>query len=226
MTEHLTLQDVDRDGAIAEHRHEAEQAVEGGGNTRAAFLVRGGALLGGGLALGSLPIALAGAQSASKADVKILNYALTLEYLEAAFYKEAIAAGKLTGETASFATVAGGDEAAHVQALRAALGSKASAEPKFDFKGTTGAMKSFLDTAKVLEDTGVSAYQGQGPNIHDKKLLAAAGSILAVEARHAAWVTDIIGGGKGPLPAPEAFSQPMSMSAVLSAVKGTGFIKS
>jgi rubrerythrin len=223
----LTLDALDRDGAIRETRQEAETAVKADGHTRASFLVRGGALVGGGLALGSLPIALAGAQGGpTKTDVKILNYALTLEYLEAAFYAEANQAGKLSGETATFAKVAGEDETAHVQALKTALGSKAVKEPKFDFMGTTDSTKTFLQTAKTLEDTGVAAYQGQAPRIDDDKILAAAGSILAVEARHAAWVTDIIGGGQGPLPAPDAFSKPMSMSEVLDAVKGTGFITS
>jgi hypothetical protein len=84
----------------------------------------------------------------------------------------------------------------------------------------------FLKTAKVLEDTGVAAYQGQAGEIKSKDVLASAGSILAVEARHAAWVRDILGAGKEPLPAPAAFSEPMSMKQVLDAVDGTGFIKS
>jgi hypothetical protein len=227
MEDPITLAELDRDGAIRELGHEAEEAVAVGGHTRASFLIRGGALVGGGLALGSLPIALAGAQGGlSKTDTKILNYALTLEYLESSFYASAIASGKLTGETALFAKTAGADEAAHVAAIKQVLGSAAVAEPKFDFKGTTGAMKSFLDTARVLEDTGVAAYQGQATNIGAAAVLTAAAAILAVEARHAAWVRDIIGGGKGLLPAPSAFSTPKSMSAVLAAVKSTGFITS
>ena len=83
----------------------------------------------------------------------------------------------------------------------------------------------FLRTAKVLEDTGVAAYQGQAPLIHQNAVLAPAGAILAVEARHAAWVRDLLYAGKAVKPAPEAFSTPMSMSQVLSAVKKTGFIK-
>ena len=78
----------------------------------------------------------------------------------------------------------------------------------------------------TLEDTGVSAYQGQAPNIKPTAVLASAGSILAVEARHASWVRDIIGAGQSRCPAPDAFSRPLSMSAVLGAVKATGFIKS
>jgi len=95
MHDPLTLETLDRDGAIRELGATAE-AVRTGGHTRASFLARGGALVGGGLALGSLPIALAGATGGglSKTDTKILNYALTLEYLESAFYAPAIQVGR------------------------------------------------------------------------------------------------------------------------------------
>jgi hypothetical protein len=122
--------------------------------------------------------------------------------------------------------VVGGHEAAHVSALKQALGSKAGKEPSFDFKGTTADKATFLRTAMTLEDTGVSAYQGQAPRIKSTQVLGSAGAILAVEARHAAWVRDIIGAGQKPVPAPEAFNTPMSMQQVLAAVKKTGFIKS
>ncbi len=219
--ESATLADVDRDGALAEAVHEL------GGDTRAAFLRKGALVAGGGLALGAFPAGFAIAQGGvPKGDRKILNYALTLEYLEAAFYAEANAKGKLTGETAHFAQVVGAHEAAHVEALKKVLGAKAVAKPSFDFQGTTGSEKTFRKTAMVLEDTGVSAYQGQAPNIKTTAVLASAGAILAVEARHAAWIRDIIGGGQGVLPAPAAFSTAKSMTEVLAAVKATKFIKS
>jgi len=220
MRDELTIADVDHDGAIAEAR-------EGLATTRGQLFRRAGLIAGGGLVAAGVPIAFAGAQGGalSKGDVKILNYALTLEYLEAAFYAEANAKGKLKGIAATFAQVVGAHEAAHVAALEKALGSQAVKKPSFDFKGTTGSEKTFLATAKTLEDTGVSAYQGQAGNIKAAPVLATAGSILAVEARHAAWVRDILGAGKDPVPAPEAFSTPKSMSQVLTAVKSTGFLK-
>jgi rubrerythrin len=221
----LTLTDVDRDGALLDTEAQALE-VAADGHTRSAFLSRGAGLAAGGFVLAGLPVGLAAAQGGlSKGDVKILNYALTLEYLEAAFYAEAVSKGKLSGVAQRFARVVAGHEAAHVAALRKTLGSKAVKKPSFDFKGTTGKQATFLKTARVLEDTGVSAYQGQAPKIKAAAVLAAAGSILAVEARHAAWVRDIIG-DKNALPAPDAFNQALSMSAVLSAVKSTGFIKS
>ena len=63
--------------------------------------------------------------------------------------------------------------------LKGALGSAAVKKPKFDFKGTTTDMTKFMATAQVLEDTGVAAYLGQVGNIKSKKILGAAGSILA-----------------------------------------------
>src|SRR4029079_10263617 len=112
------------------------------------------------------------------------------EYLEAAFYAEANQKGKLDGITARFAQVGGAHEAAHVSALKQALGSKATKTPSFDFKGTTADEGTFLRTAMALEDTGVAAYQGQAPLIKSTQVLGSAGAILAVEARHAAWVRD------------------------------------
>jgi len=172
-----------------------------------------------------VPMALSRAQT-SKNDVKILNFALTLEYLESAFYAEALSKGKLEGSVLNFAQVVAAHEAEHVSALEAALGSAATKKPSFDFKGTTNSQKTFLSTAKVLEDTGVSAYQGQATEIDSKAILATAGSILAVEARHASWVRNIIGAGKELKPAPDVLNPALTMKQVLAAVGDTGFIKS
>jgi Ferritin-like domain len=125
-----------------------------------------------------------------------------------------------------FAMVVAKDEAAHVAFLKGALGAKAVAKPKFDFKGTTMKQATFLKTAMVLEDTGVSAYAGAAPMIADKKTLAAALSVHSVEARHAAWVRDILGHGSNPLPAPAPFDPALTKAQVLKAVTGTGFIVS
>jgi len=213
------LEELDQDGAI----QEAASKVEG--DTRASFLrkagVGTGALIGGGMLAGGLP-ALAKAAAAS--DVDILNYALTLEYLEAAFYTEAVAKGRFDGELGRFAGVVKGHEVEHVSFLRGALGSSAVKRPKFDFKGTTTDKSKFMATAKALEDTGVSAYLGQVGNIKSKKILAAAGSILPVEARHAAWIRDLIAHGGKPVPAPSAFEGARTKKQVLAVVKSTGFI--
>jgi rubrerythrin len=209
------LRSIDRDGAL-------EEAVERAGHTRGAFFGRAaiaaGGLLGGGAVLGALP-SVAGAQSST--DVDILNFALTLEELETAFYADAIAKAGLTGATAAVAKEIGAHEAAHVAALRKALGSKAIAKPAFDFGAATRSQAAFLKTAVTLEDTGVAAYKGQAPLIEDAGILAAALSIHSVEAKHAAWVRRLAKGA----PSPAAFEGPKTKAQVLAAVQATGFVK-
>ncbi len=90
---------------------------------------------------------------------------------------------------------------------------KAVAKPKFDFKGTTAKQSTFQATAEVLEYTGVAAYLGQVGNIASKKILGAAGSILPIEAYHAAWIADIRRHGAAPRPAPAAFAKAKTKAA-------------
>jgi len=210
----MHLDVLDADGALR------ETAAAAAGDTRAAFLAKAG-LLGGGLvgaaALGAPEIAGAATR---KSDIAILNYALTLEYLEAAFYTEAERRGALSGELADFAIVVGAHERAHVKGLKAALGRKAVKKPRFDFQGTTTDPGRFAATAQVLEDTGVAAYAGQAPRVKADAILRAALAIHTVEARHASWIRDI----NGAPPAPAGFDAPLSMAKVLAAVKKTGFI--
>ena len=120
---------------------------------------------------------------AESGDVGILNFALTLEYLESAFYKEAKSRAGAHGNLLSLIELIGRDEEEHVGALTETikkLGGKPVAEPKFDFpySGTGG----FLKLAQTFEDTGVSAYNGAAPQIKSKEVLEAAGSIVQVEA--------------------------------------------
>jgi hypothetical protein len=218
--EAFDLTELDTDGAI----REAEAGVEG--DTRADFMRKaalgGGAVIGASTMLGAALPELAAARPSAKQDVAILNYALTLEYLEAAFYKEAVAKGALSGGALSAAKIVAGHEAAHVQFLKKALGRKAVKKPKFDFKGTTANQAKFLATAVVLEDTGVKAYSGQGTRIKSPAIVKAALSILTIEARHAAHFRSLAGQSF----APRSFDRPASMKTVLKAVKRTGFIKS
>ena len=220
-----TLEDVDQDGAIRETAENVDP------DTRRTFLKKAGlgagAVLGGGAVMGALP-SLASAAAVPASDHAILNFALTLEYLEAEFYRQAKANNVGSGQTdlTAFINVVAKHEAAHVAFLKGALGAKAVAKPTFDFKDTVTNQAKFAATAQVLEDTGVMAYLGQAGNIKSKKVLAAAGSILPVEARHAAWIRDINGGFKGgaPLPAPAAFQAAKTKAQILAAVKATGFI--
>jgi hypothetical protein len=218
----LDITEFDRDEAVAEAMHELREYSRGT-VLKTGLLAGAAALLPSGLAFGR------SATGSKKRDVEILNYALTLEYLEAEFYALAVKHADAAGfgpKTRRFAQVVASHEATHVQALKGVLGSKAVAKPTFDFKGTTRSRSKFLLTAKVLEDTGVAAYAGQGPRILQSAVLAPAGAILAVEARHAAWVRRLIGGSRNRvLPAPAAFEAPKTMEEILDAVKATGFIK-
>jgi rubrerythrin len=222
MSDLWTLENVDRDGAIQEAAEHVDPT------TRASFLRKAGlgagAVIGGGAVMGALP-SLASAASIPSSDIAILNFALTLEYLEAEFYAQAVAKGSFTGDTNTFARVVAAHEAAHVKFLQGALGKKAVKKPSFDFKDTVTDQTKFEATATVLEDTGVQAYLGQVGNIKNKKILAAAGSILPVEARHAAWIREIrLAKTQGTLPAPSAFQGSKTKAQILAAVKGTGFI--
>jgi Ferritin-like domain len=223
MSDIWTLEDVDRDGAIQEAAEQVDP------DTRAVFLKKAGiglgAVAGTSAFMGAMP-GLASAAAVPASDVAILNFALTLEYLEAAFYAEAVAnKGVFNGETQNFARIVAAHEAAHVTFLKGALGAKAVAKPTFDFKDTTSDQAKFEATATVLEDTGVQAYLGQVGNIKNKKILAAAGSILPVEARHAAWIRDIrLMKTQGTIPAPTAFQSSKTKAQILAAVTSTGFI--
>jgi hypothetical protein len=214
-----TLEELDCDGAIQEAASKVDSS------TRATFMRRAGAFIGGGAIVAGLPVSFAMAASLPSGDVSILNYALTLEYLEAAFYAEAVSKGALTGETKTLAGIVAQHEAAHVAAIKSVLGSQAVKKPNFNFQGTTSSQSTFQTTSMTVENLGVTAYLGQVGNIKTPAVLSAAGSILPVEARHAAWITNIIGNGSGnPLPASEAFQPSATMASVLATVKSTGFI--
>ena len=216
MSDLITLETLDADGAM----QEAAYAVDPeGAATRADFFKKaalgGGGLMAGGVLFAGLPALALGAPSKAQ-DVAILNYALTLEFLETAFYKEARAKAGLTGETAQFAKVVYGHEAAHVAALKKVLGSKAVKSPAFDFGATTGSQKTFQKTSLAVEDLGVSAYAGQGPRLKQSAVIEAALAIHSVEARHAAWMRNIVGVN----PAPNAFDPARSMQQVLAVAGG------
>jgi hypothetical protein len=230
MTYEINLAEVDVDGAVR------EAAVEVSGDTRSGFLkkagIGAGAMIGGGTLLSALaPAALAAPQhgrppqSFGRGDVGILNYALTLEYLEAAFYNGATAANlALSAQASAFLKVVTKDENAHVAFLKKALGSKAVREPKFDFMGTNKDAAKFMATAQVLENTGVHAYSGQALNIKTPAYVKAAVSILTIEARHAS-VIGLLNVPSGDAIAPDGpFDTPLTAAKVLAAVKGTGFI--
>jgi rubrerythrin len=190
------------------------------GTTREAFLIR--ATLAAGATYGALSatpyITKALAQDGG-GDVDILNFALTLEYLEAEFYTRAVAQVKgLSGDEMKLAKELRDNEDEHVDALAATvkkLGGTPAKKPSLDFGAAFANRTSFLKTANTLEDAGVSAYNGAGPLIKSVDVLAAAGSIVQIEARHAALIRLI----RSKPPAPLAFDKPATMDAILAKIK-------
>ena len=165
-----------------------------------------------------------------KGDLKVLNYALTLEFLEADFYKQVIASGIVTDKkVASLAQQFGESEQQHVDALIKTIGDLGGTPvkaPKTKFQPTLDkGLQAVLETAATVENLGAAAYLGQAGNITNKDVLAAALAIHSVEARHAAALNQLVGrgfGGKGGLEGsiPDgAFGKPMDEAAVLAAVK-------
>ncbi len=148
--------------------------------------------------------------------VDVLNFALTLEYLEDEFYRTAVGSSRLIPrDTQDVFRQVSKHETAHVALLKSVLGSKAVSKPRFDFTagGAFGDVfsnyQTFLAVSQALEDTGVRAYKGQAGNLKDNaKILTVALQIHSVEARHAAqvrrlrdqkgWIT---GSSRGTLPA-------------------------
>ena len=206
------LADIDRDDAIAE----ALDTLHG---TTRAGLFRG-ALLGSAalLAASAAPAAAA----VNRRDEAILNYALTLEYVQDSFYSEVERIGALTGGLAEQARIVGAHERAHVKSFREVLGSRAVKRPRFDFRGATEDAERFRRTAVAFEDLAVAAYKAQAPLIQERGYLVAALGIHSVEARHAAWIRFL----NADSPAPGITDSPKRESTVLSAVADTGFIQS
>ena len=215
-----------------------------GGHTRAGFLrkagIGGAALVGGGALLGVPSAAFAG-HADKIPDADILNYALTLEYLEATFYAEALGSSGTTGVPARAATFDRRDitrakqlarlggrirksayghlsdirdhEITHVEFLRGQLGAAAVGPCIFDFSAALGSVGSFLSTSQLLENTGVMAYDGAIRYVDAGDALQAGAQIATVEARHASYLNLI--NGASPFPSP--FDQGKKPSEILAA---------
>jgi len=163
---------------------------------------------------------------ASKQDIEIVNYALTLEYLEADFYQKVLDSGEVKDKkVGEVAMEIAENEQEHVAALMATvekLGGKPAAKPTTNFDSVLeGGEKMILETAATVENLGAAAYLGQAGRIKSKEILAAALSIHTIEARHAAVLNSVV--GKSIVP-DGAFAKPAAMAEVLMAVKP--FIKS
>jgi hypothetical protein len=191
------------------------------GRVTRANMLKAGVLATGGALAGGLVADRITAESApsKKQDAEILNFALGVERLQAAFYEEALSKANLSGELQEYATTVGGQEKEHVAFLEKALGSGAEKAQRFDFGDATSGADAFTKAARELEDLVTQAYNAGAIGLTTGTLKAAA-KIASVEARHAAWIRDIAGDN----PAPDAAEPETTAAKVLAALKRTGYI--
>jgi hypothetical protein len=218
MTDPPTLEQIDREGALRD-------AAEAAGVDRRVFVrTAAGTALGAGIfGLPTVADARISSRSSRRNDLRILNFALLLEHLEAAFYAAALAVNEFERpDVTRFAQTVADHEAQHVAFLQAILDGRRVAAPTFDF-GDAISPQRFLSVAVTLEDTGVGAYLA-------RELIRSADRILTVESRHASWARFLLGGSAADapdaaLPAPAPLEAPRDQATVLAAVGATGFVK-
>jgi rubrerythrin len=194
-------------------------AVGGGSTALAAFLAACGSDSSSMTTTGTTSMSGGKSETAEfgKGDVGILNYALTLEYLETAFYADVVKSGLFKGADLKTIRKFGQEEAEHVQALTQAvksLGGKPAAEPKAEFPLKDA--KSVLELAATVENLGAAAYLGQAANIESPEVLASALAIHSVEGRHAAALNNLLGETITP---DGAFAKPADVKTVLKSVE-------
>ena len=203
----------------AEFSRRKFMAVGGGSAALAAFLAACGDDSGTTTTTMSTPSKSGGSETEQfgKGDVGILNYALTLEYLETAFYADVIKSGLFVGKDLAVIKKFGEEEAEHVAALTAAvkqLGGKPAPKPKTEFPLKSA--KSALELAGTVENLGAAAYLGQAANIESPEVLASALAIHSVEGRHAAALNTLLGESIVP---DGAFAKPADAKTVLESVE-------
>jgi rubrerythrin len=194
-------------------------ALTGGSTALAAFLAACGDDSGTTTTTASQGAGGGGSETAQfgEGDVGILNYALTLEYLETAFYADVAKSGLFKGSDLATIRKFGGEEAQHVAALSAAvkqLGGKPAPKPKTEFPLKSA--RSVLELAGTVENLGAAAYLGQAANIRSPEVLASALAIHSVEGRHAAALNTLLGESIVP---DGAFAKPADAKTVLKSVE-------
>jgi len=193
------------------------QRISRRGMLTGALKVAGGAAIA--LSIGTGPSIRRMAAAQEMTDLDVLNYALTLEHLEYAFYRDGVGLYTFGNDSrgASIDTnlaAVRDHELAHVETLTQVitdLGGEPVAEATYNFGDAYATPEAFLATAAALENTGVSAYDGAGQFLTNPDLLTAAGTIVAVEARHASYLNLL----NGEVPFPAAFETPLTMDEVL-----------
>jgi len=198
---------------------------ESGGITRTGLfrMLAGSAAGAAGITLLSGPPAFGATTPSTNVDLTVLQYALTLEYLGAAFYESALQHAHLSGEAHVVAIAFRGHERAHVKFVRTtirSLGGRPHAPERFDFGRATRSREAFLKTSATIEELCVETLNGAGPLV-TKPVLAGAGMLVSVEARQASWVRAILKRN----PAPFAFTPALTAAQSMARLKTLGFVK-
>ena len=180
--------------------------------------VAGGAVAAGGLAMASDGAPLAA--QADGADGDILNLFLTLERVQAGFYRAAVQTDRLDGSLLTFATTVGAQEREHVAFLERRLGDRAQRPPRSDFGHLLATPEDFRDAAIELEEAAIAAYIGQAANL-GRATLASAATLVSVEARQVAWVRDLAKIS----PAPRAADPARPAEEILADLRERGFMR-
>ena len=188
--------------------------------TRAQLMTRGAALAGATATLAAFgPATMKAAAEGGNVDLEVAQFALLLERMEADFYVRALKEVRWTSSTArNMASTLADSETQHVDAVEQLvrqLNGRAGRAPRFDFGPALSSEEEFVRTAVLLEDTGVSAYNGSGPLIENDEILETAGQIVQVEARHAARARR----QDGQDPAPRAFDRALTMDQVMNRLR-------
>ena len=209
----LTLEQLDHDGAIREAIDNVYR------DSRAGLL--GKAVIGGSALLAALaePPPAAGKTD----DVALLNYDLTMEYLQSSFYTVAERLGTVRSmrrDRAYWARIVGAHERGHVKILSKVLGTKAVKSPFFNFGSVVENGDELMKTGVAFEDLTVALLTGQAGRFKNPELVSALFSLLTTEARHAAWARRLVGAQ----PVRRSFDDVKSMREVTRIVRSTRFI--
>ena len=198
----------------------ADVQIEVPGMTRNAFILRSALAAGAVYGAGAVtPLVTRALGQASNADVAAVNLALAVEQLEAAFYAAALKNVTMGAEVNTLAREFAAHETTHVDTLKqlvSSLGGTAVPAPRAKFNKTTQA--AFLKAAIAIEDFGVAAYNGVIPVLTTPDIVSALGSIVQVEARHAAALRFRAGVD----PAPKAFDPVLTPQQVPPALRRLG----
>lgn len=192
--------------------------------TRASFLRTAAA--GGAVVAGGTVIAARGGQGSSIAastrdrDSEILKAFLLLEYVQEAFYEQALRRGRLTGDLKDFASTVSKQETDHIAFLRRRLKPKPPERPVFDFGDALSSPQRFRDRAIELEEATIAAYIGQSANL-TRQATKSIAMLVSVEARQVAWLRDLAGVS----PAPRAADPGREPADVLADLRNRGYIR-